>query len=242
VLEKIVKRNILEHLLRNNLLTKVQHGFLPNRSCTTNMLVFMDSLTDARDHGQITDTIFFDFAKAFDKVPHRPLLQKLLSYGIDMNVLTWVKSFLTGRTFRVRVGDSLSSPSPVHSGVPQGSVLGPLLFLIYINDLPDMLTTNCLLYADDIKIWALNDPSTLQIDIDAVMRWSEEWNLPLNKNKCVHMSFGGDSGNLFVFNSENGPLSLNTVLKQKDLGIWLTSSLSFSLHHEEAAKKAFRVL
>ena len=86
----------------------------------------------------------------------------------------------------------------MRSGVPQGSVLGPLLFLLYVNDLPDILTCKSLLYADDLKIWTASNPSGLQMDVDAVKRWSEDWDLPINNDKCTHVSFGGDSGSAFV--------------------------------------------
>jgi hypothetical protein len=206
------------------------------------MLLFMDSLTQAHDDGLITDAIFFDFAKAFDKVPHRPLLRKLEAYGIVDEVLKWIDSFLTGRTFRVKVGSTLSQSSPVLTGVPQGSVLGPLLFLVYINDLPDVITSECLLYADDLKIWNASDPSSLQIDIDAIKQWSADWRLPIHADKCVHMSLGGDSANRFVFHGSDGELAIPTSDRKKDLGIWLSSSLSFSHHHRMTAGKAFMVL
>lgn len=214
---RLLKRGIMAHLLDNNLISRAQHGFLPRKSCTTNMLLFMDSLTQAHDDGLITDAIFFDFAKAFDKVPHKPLLRKLAAYGIVDEILNWIESFLTGRTFRVKVGSTLSQPSPVSTGVPQGSVLGPLLFLVYINDLPDVITSDCLLYADDLKIWNASDSSSLQIDIDAIKQWSVDWCLPIHADKCVHMSLGGDSANSFAFHGPNGELAIPTSNRKNDL-------------------------
>ena len=165
---------MLNHLTRNNLIATEQHGFLPGKSCITNLLLFMDSLTQARDSGLITDSIFFDFAKAFDKVPHQPLIHKLQEYGITGNILKWIESFLTSRTFQVRVGFTASNASVIRSGVPQGSVLGPLLFMIYINDLPENIISQSLLYAHDLKIWN-TEHNQLQMDIDAINNWSERW-------------------------------------------------------------------
>ncbi|KAG5454452.1 Ras- protein Rab-8A [Clonorchis sinensis] len=241
VMERILKRAILDHLTSNNLISQAQHGFLPNRSCVTNMLVFMDSLTQAKDEGLISDAIFFDFSKAFDRVPHVPLLHKLESYGIQGKILHWIKAFLSDRSFRVKVGSTYSSAAPVSIGVPQGSVLGPLLFLIYVNDLPDVISSPCLLFADDLKSWSSN-ASALQIDVDAAKQWSLDWHLPLNDEKCVHMSFGGDSANSFVMHGEKGPEDITRIDAKKDLGIWLSPNLSFSLHLEKSAQKAFAVL
>ncbi|MES9974252.1 MAG: reverse transcriptase family protein, partial [Candidatus Thiodiazotropha sp.] len=239
VLERIIKKRILGHLLNNSLLSSSQHGFRPNRSCVTNMLLFMDSLTDAHDKGQITDAIFFDFAKAFDKVPHHMLLYKLNGYGIRGKLLRWIENFLTGRTFRVKVGQFHSSSATIQSGVPQGSVLGPLLFLIYINDLPDAVSSNILLYADDLKIWNACDMSSLQMDVDSVFHWSADWGLPINVEKCAHLSIGGNSGNSFLNNSSGSPQQITSLPRKKELGIWISADMSFSFHHEHTSKKAY---
>ncbi|KAA3674376.1 uncharacterized protein DEA37_0000744 [Paragonimus westermani] len=168
IMEHLLKRAILNHFLSNNLLSFTQHGFPPNRSCITNMLSFMDSLTRAEGNGLILDANFFDFAKAFDRVPHGPLKHKLEAYGIHGGVLRWIASFPDGRTFRVQTGSDLSFLVFISAGVPQGLVLGSLLFLVYINDLPGNISSNVLLYADDLKIWNATDPSALQIDLDAI--------------------------------------------------------------------------
>ena len=141
----------------------------------------------------------------------------------------------------MKVGSTYSSAAPVSIGVPQGSVLGPLLFLIYVNDLPDVLSSPCLLFADDLKSWSSNG-SALQNDVDAAKQWSLDWHLPLNDEKCVHMSFGGDSANSFVMHGEKGPEDITRIDAKKDLGIWLSPNLSFSLHLEKSAQKAFAVL
>ena len=153
ILERLIKKAILHNLQRNNLLSDMQHDFLPERSCSTNLLLFMDSRAQAQDDGLISDAIFFDFAKAFNRVPHKPLLHKLQSYGVCGKLLQWINSFLTDRSFCVKVDQTVSSPAPVHSGIQQGSVFGPLLFLVYINDPTDVISSRSLLYVDDLKIW-----------------------------------------------------------------------------------------
>ncbi|MES9973438.1 MAG: reverse transcriptase domain-containing protein [Candidatus Thiodiazotropha sp.] len=239
IMERLLKKRIMAHLESNKLISQHQFGFRPNHSCVSNLLRFMDNLTDAYDNGEITDAVFFDFAKAFDRVPHRPLLYKLYSYGIRGSLLKWIENFLTNRSFSVKIGDMHSSTAPVKSGVPQGSVLGPLLFLLYINDLPNALNSNVLLYADDLKIWNSRDANALQMDVDSVCRWAAVWGLPLNVNKCAHISFGGDSENAFHIPSSESLHTIASLPGKKDLGVWLSSDLSLSKHHEDVTKKAY---
>ena len=202
----------------------------------------MDSLTEARNDGLVSDIIFFDFAKAFDKVPHKPLLHKLQAYGVCGELLQWINSFLTDRSFCVKVGQSLFSPAPVYSGVLQGSVLGPLLFLVYMNDLVDVISSRSLLYADDLKIGASDDPNALQEDIINVKNWSISWNLPINDAKCAHISLGGTSANRFIIHDGTKASDIPTLDLKKDLGVWIASNFSFRHHHSLAAKKGFGLL
>ena len=239
ILERLFKKAILDHLQRNNLISHVQHGFLPGRSCSTNLLLFMDSLTQARNDGLISDAIFFDFAKAFDKVPHKPLLHKRQAYGVCGELLQWINSFLTDRSFCVKVDQALSTTTPVHSGVPQGSILGALLFLVYINYLTDVISSRSLLYADDLKIWTSDNPDVLQDDIISVKNWSTSWSHHINDTKCAYMSLGGASGNRFIIHDGAAANDIPTLDLKKDLGVWITSSLSFTHHHALAANKGF---
>ena len=236
LMERIIKRTLLDHLIKYGLISKFQHGFLPNRSCVTNMLAFMESLTEAYDRGQVTEAIFFDFAKAFDKVPHSLLIHKLQSYRIQGPLLHWLEQFLKGRSYQVRVNDCLSQPREVLSGVPQGSVLGPLLFLIYVNDLPSQLLSHKLFYADDLKTWTSADPSALQKDLDTIMDWSSLWSLPINPSKCCHMSFGGSHTRVFHLNTTPEKTEIHRTQLKKDLGIWLSTDFSLNVHHQNTAK------
>ncbi|KAA3682117.1 uncharacterized protein DEA37_0002048 [Paragonimus westermani] len=183
-----------------------------------------------------------EVSTCFDRVSHGPLKHKLEAYGNQRVVLRRIASFLDNRTSRVETGSDVSSPSSISAGVFQGSVLGPLLFFVCINDLPNNISSNTLLYADDLKLWNATDPGALQIDLDAIKRWSGDWSLPLNDNKCVRMSLGGDSGNAFMIHSASSTVDIMKVHRKKDLSIWLSSNLSFTYHHEMATKKVFAAL
>jgi hypothetical protein len=153
LMEKFVKEAVLQHLVGNNLLSTKQFGFVSGSSTVTQLLRYLDECAEIIANDGIVDSIYFDFSKAFDTVPHKRLKSKLKAYGIDGELLSWIDGFLSGREQMVRVNGELSEPKPVISGIPQGSVFGPLLFVIYINDLPDVVCSNVLLFADDTKIF-----------------------------------------------------------------------------------------
>ena len=171
LMEKIIKDELMEYLVKNNLINKQQHGFVYKKACNTNLLETLDLMTKLLSNKEAFDLLLLDFAKAFDKVAHKRLNLKLSGYGICGKLLIWLKSFLTDRKQRVILGEFLSNWGKVSSGVIQGSVLGPLLFILFINDLVDYIINKTKLFADDTKIIAKtnNDPdSCLQKDIDNV--------------------------------------------------------------------------
>ena len=215
----------------NNLLALEQHGFVSKKSCTTNLLETLDLLTSILAQGLFADVIYLDFSKAFDTVPHKRLIKKLEAYGIVNKTLNWIKAFLINREQRVTLGDSISEWSKVSSGVPQGSVLGPLLFVIYINDLPKELFSKSKLYADDCKLIGDSSNSTnlslLQSDLDRVQLWCEEWGMNLNGNKCKVIHFGRNNPNMeYVIKNKNDFHNLQESNYEKDLGVYITKSLS----------------
>ena len=153
VMEKLVKEKIIEHFETNELFTPHQHGFSRGKSCTTNLPETIDILSNS---GYEAIVIFLDFSKAFDVVPHEELILKLESYGIEGNLQRWISAFLRDRRQRVVLGDSISDWMPVTSGVPQGSVLGPIVFLIFINDMPEVIQSLVKLFADDSKLLSVH--------------------------------------------------------------------------------------
>jgi len=151
-MESIIKDAVLSYIEDNNPITVHQHGFVSGRSCLTNLLEVLEAWTRILDSGYGVDVIYLNYKKAFDTVPHRRLLLKLSMFGIDDSTLQWIMSFLEDRQVRVLIRGTCSHWVEVLSGVPQGSVLGPLLFLIYVNDLPEWIKTNIEMFADDTKL------------------------------------------------------------------------------------------
>jgi len=175
----------MQHLLVNELLSRHQHGFMKGRSCTTQLLDVLDIWSRLLDEGDNVDVVYLDFAKAFDTVPHSRMMNKLYSYGIRGKVWSWIEDYMCNRKECVIVNGTRSS---VTCGVSQGSVLGPLLFLIYINDLPDVVFNLVKLFADDTKVFArirsLSDCQKFQTDLSALQSWSKIWLLQFNISKC----------------------------------------------------------
>ena len=170
VLEHILVSYIVRHLDGQGLMYNLQHGFKEERSCETQLIMLVEDLARNADLGKQTDFILLDFSKAFDKVNHSKLIWKLHNYEIRSNVLNWIVAFLGDRAQKVVVGAEESDTVPVTSGIPQGSVLGPILFLVYINDLPDKVTSQVRLFADVTAMYltmeGAKNSSVLQQDLD----------------------------------------------------------------------------
>ena len=166
----------------------LHHGFREKRSCETLLIMLVEDLPRNAGFEKQTDLILLDFSKAFDKVNHSNLTWKLHNYGIQSNVLCWICAFLVDRSQRVVVGGEESDSVPLTSGVPQGSVLGPILFLVYINDLPENITSQVRLFADDTAMYltmeGANDSSVLHQDLDKLSVWESDWDMEFNPSKC----------------------------------------------------------
>ena len=162
--------------MQHKLITQHQHGFTIERSCLTNLLTVLNDWTSALDNGIGTDV---DFQKAFDTVPHCRLIKKLDAYGIKGSLLLWIKDFLSERTQQVVLNGSASNIFTVSGGVPQGSVMGPLLLLIYVNDIPEQVECNISMFADDTKIYTavktIANSQRLQADLNSLARWADDW-------------------------------------------------------------------
>ena len=188
VLEHILTSNIMTHLELHGILCHQQHGFRRKRSCETQLLEFADELVNNMAKGRQTDILVMDFANAFDKVNHSLLVHKLHHYGIQGKLLTWISDFLKDRRQAVVVNGIRSDFIKVQSGVPQGSVLGPCLFLVYINDLPDLLTARARLFADDTAVYDVvespEDQERLQQNLDQLAEWEKRWDMVFHPEKC----------------------------------------------------------
>ena len=175
---------------------------------------------NAIDEGYPTDIIYLDYRKAFDSVPHERLLNKLEAYGIKGEIHRWIRNCLIGRTQRVIVNGEYSEAASVSSGIPQGSVLGPILFLIFINDLPEILQSIVKLFADDTKLYRTivdkNDETILQNDIDQIAAWSERWQIPFNVNNCKVLKVGKNDQNVkYSMGTLEGRIELEQVQYEK---------------------------
>jgi hypothetical protein len=248
VLEKLVVEQVTEHLVANDLKSPEQHGFTKGKSTVTNLLEAMNVWTEALMHGTPVDILYLDYAKAFDTVPHERLIRQVSSFGVKDKALTWIKAFLTGRRQKVRVSGKDSSWKPVDSGVPQGSVLGPTLFAMFVADVPDEVTGQVSLFADDTKVYAaLNNTdatTNLNSDLHNLFRWSERMQMQFHPGKCKVMHLGKKNPHCkyTIPKSKDEVHILEVTPHEKDLGVTIDEELKFTQHVNNCVSKANRVL
>jgi hypothetical protein len=244
-MEGLIRDQLVEHLDRNKLLNPSQHGFMRGRSCTTNLLEFLETVTEATDRGEPMDIVYLDFAKAFDKVPRERLLVKLRAHGVTGRFNRWIRSWLTDRQQRVIVNGMLSGWKEVLSGVPQGSVLGPILFAVFINDLDGAASAITILskFADDTKaghvVCGPEEAATLQDCLEKLMKWSKDWGMEFNAEKCKVMHVGRSNPR---FQYTMGGVVLGETEEEKDVGVTVHHSLKPSRQCMKAAQTARGVL
>ena len=209
LMERIIRDQIVKHMSRNDFFSPFQYGFVSGKSCVTQLLEFLDDITESLDQGGDIDIIYLDFSKAFDKIPHKKLMKKTIGYGIRGKIYKWVKEFLTNRSQKVVVDGQSSSTKPVTSDVPQGSVLGPILFVIYINDLPEVIQCFIKLFADDSKLYRrvskMEHVEILQSCLNRAVTWADIWEMLFNLIKCHHLHIGKNSiGQFYTMQTPDG--------------------------------------
>ena len=244
IFERIIRKQLVAHLERNNLICSNQHGFRKHRSCLTQLLAHIDLILQNLQNGMDTDVIYLDYAKAFDKVDHQILLEKLYSYGVRGKLLVWINSYLTNREQTVVINGEHSTPAKVISGVPQGTVLGPVMFILYLNDLTSCIKHSVVSsFADDTRlkksISIVNDTHLLQEDLNSAISWSERNNMQLHQSKFELISHATGQSNLLSelpFSTQHKEYvtadgsTITPQCKVRDLGITISEDLSWSPH------------
>ncbi len=254
LLDAILSERLLNFLVTSNQLNQHQFGFMPNRSTVTQLVFVVDKWIRALDNSHATVAVFMDFMKAFDRVWHRGLLHKLATLGVLPESLGWLRSYLRDRQLSVRVGTVLSEPHSINAGVPQGSHLGPVLFLVFANDLPDAVGLPTELYADDTLIHIETSLryvdtqflGTLQSAIDRAADWADSWHGRFSNSKtkilAIKRSRTGHS-EAFVFPNSSPTLegqSIDLINSHRHLGVVLTESLDWKEHISGVLKRSSR--
>ena len=238
-----MRKNLNTFISANNIFPANQHGFVKYRSVETNVLESLNFWTASLDKSKPVDVIYFDFAKAFDKVNHDLLIAKLRSVGIHEKIATWLQNFIKDRSFQVRKNSSYSEVFPVPNGVPQGGCLSPLLFNIFTSEIPQLISAcgvNCRMFADDVKIFSeincYSDKVNLQKAIDTLVTWSKTWGLPLSHPKTKILYLGANNLK-YNYTIESSPI---TAVEDciRDLGFHFDSKLSLQTHAKIVAAKA----
>uniref|UniRef100_A0A803JW54 Reverse transcriptase domain-containing protein n=1 Tax=Xenopus tropicalis TaxID=8364 RepID=A0A803JW54_XENTR len=239
--EDLLRDHIQNYVVENGIMSSNRHGFMKDRSCQTNLIAFYDEVSKKLDSGDAVDIIYL--AKAFDTVPHKRQLSKLRSIGLSEVICTWIENWLQDRLQRVVVNGTFSTWNKVLSGVPQGSVLGPLLFNLFINDLGEGIMSNVSVFADDTKLCrpvnSIQDVTSLQQDLDQLAIWAAKWQMRFNVDKCKVMHLG--CKNMQAPYTLNGT-ALGKSIMEKDLGVLVDNKLGCSKQCQAAAARANKVL
>ena len=240
IYERVLRKQMVAHPEEDNLLNSKQHGFRSGKSCLTQLLHHFDDIIESLSNGDDMDANYLDYAKAFDKVDHQLLLSKLQLYGFHSKIIRWIESFLTNRSQQVIVDGHMSITTPIISGVPQGTVLGPILFLIFINDIASCVSHSTLrCFADDTRICRsisdLNNVHELQSDLEEVTKWSARNNMALHEDKFEYICHLANKRNPlhqlpfahehFQYKTSSGTI-LTPVDQLHDLGITVSNDLS----------------
>ena len=253
---KVMERYVRDEIYSKcwHLIYKKQHGFLPQKSCATQLVTVLHNMCHSMNSQNDVDVIYFDFAKAFDTVCHDIILHKLKHiYNIDGLMLSFIKSYLQDRQQRVVIDGSFSNTVSVNSGVPQGSILGPLFFVLFINDIYEQISpgTSIALYADDTKIWrkilSYADCETLNRDVKALNIWAIANKMKFHPKKCKVLTVSLKHPNYYIlpfdrFSYELDNDIIDYVTEQTDLGIIVTNRMSWEKQQDKIIMKANRQL
>ena len=242
LMEHVIASQLRGHLNTNNILYDLQHGFQDKRSCETQLVALVHELAHGVNANQQTDMAILDFSKAFDKVRHKRLLYKLQWYGADPLTHAWIADFLRNRTQAVVLEGETSTSVTVTSGVPQGTVLGPILFLVYINDLPECISNSTVwLFANDCILYRQIDSTAdcvkLQDYLNALQHWEDMWLMTFNAKKCNTM-WVSSSPEPISFDYSIHNKVLENVPHTKYLGVTIQSNLKWDVHCKQVAAKA----
>ena len=252
IYERVIYNRLSTFLISNNLIYEHQSGFLKGHSTTLQLISIVYYINSELNKGNCVRSVFLDLAAAFDTVPHDLLMHKMKAYGLSNSIIDLFSSYLNERKIRVSINGSstdYSQPGQINAGVPQGSILGPLLFLLYINDLPDNINSKCYIYADDTSIYfpySKNDPNAsknLQNELNSLEQWSQTWKMSFKAEKSRDLTFR----TIGTPYHNHDPLTLDNeniprVRNHKHLGFFLDEILSFATHIRETEAKVQKMI